>query len=121
MGTAVRGALLALAMPLSLIRVTRTRVKGMDQVTEADPVAFHGVIAPAEEWRRMLPPGGELSYTTPLLVVSSEARTDVGDALTITVGDIVAQPNGARFRVVDKIDEGERFGVVIYTLGELSE
>lgn len=120
-GTAVRAALLAFEESLQVVTVTRSKSKGFTQETQSAEQTFQGVIAPADEWKQLITPGGVISSTQPVLVVSSDLIGSAGQGLSILVNDIVIRTDGQRFKVVKRLREGERFGVALYTLTEEEE
>jgi hypothetical protein len=117
-GTAIRAALLSFEETLRVVSVTQTRVLGRTQDTESAPKTFSGVIAPAEEWRQVITQGGVISGTQPVLIVDSDLVDTLGAALSISKNDILIRGDGQRFKVLSRLDEAERYGVVLYTLTE---
>ena len=117
-GTAIRAALLPFEVPLQVVGITQTRVLGRTQAAEATARTFNGVIAPAEEWRQLITQGGITSSTQPVLIVDSDLVDSLGVALVINKNDIVVRGDGQRFKVLSRLTEAERYGLVLYTLTE---
>ena len=117
-GTAIRAALLSFEESLQTITVTRTKTKGLTQEIPSGPRVFSGAIAPASQWDQVISPGGIISSTQSVLVVSSDLVDSTGQALSLSTNDIVIRADGQRMKVLERLDEGERFGVVLYTLTE---
>ncbi len=116
--TAVRSALRSFEEPLQVVTVTRTRALGRTQASESEPKTFSGVIAPAEQWKQIIAPGGEISATRPVLVVDGALLDSQGSLLAINKNDILVRGDGQRFQILEKFDEAERYGIVLYTLTE---
>ena len=117
-GTAIQGALLRFEETLTVSHSTRTLAKGL--TSEANPATktCRGVIAYEERWKQLLVPGGEISASSPLLVVTTDLRDEDGNPLTITKDALITNEAGQPYRVVDRIGEGDRFGLAIYELTE---
>lgn len=120
-GTAVRAALTSFEEPLQVVSVAQTRVLGRTQVTESAAKAFSGAIAPAEQWKQMIAPGGEISATQPVLVVSSDLLDSTSQPLAISKDALIIRVDGQRFKVLVRLNEGDRYGVILYTLTEVRE
>ena len=75
-GTAIAGALLHFEETLTVVHSTRTRTDGF--TSNSDPVTktFRGVIAHEDRWKQLLAPGGAISASSPLLVVTSDLLDD---------------------------------------------
>jgi len=119
-GLAMRSALLPFEKALQLVKVTTTRPKGVTSATEAAAVGFRGAIAPASSWKKFIAPGGVISSTQPVLVVSSDLKSAATPpaALVIAKNDIVVGPKGTRYEVVASVDADEDLGINLFTLEE---
>jgi len=116
--TALRSAMRYFEESLQVVAVTQTKVFGRTQATESAAKTFTGVIAPADEWKQVITPGGITSATQPVLIVSSDLLDSLGAALTIAKADILVRSDGQRFKVLTHLNEGSRYGVELYTLTE---
>ena len=117
-GTALRAVLASFEEPLQVVPITQTRVLGRTRTTKSAAKTFSGVIAPADEWKQFISQGGVTSATQPVLVVDSDLLDSLGVSLTIAKDDILVRGDGQRFKVLSQLNEGARYGVVLYTLTE---
>jgi len=118
LATAVRSGMHNLEEILQVETVSSPRSKGYTQTSSGDARSFYGVFAHAEAWKQVIAPGGEISSTRPILIVPSDLHDTEGSPLEISKDDIVINGDGQRYQVLERIDEADRFGVVIYTVGE---
>ena len=118
LATAVRAGMHNLEELLQVEPISSSRSKGFTQTSSAEARSFYGIFAHAEAWKQVIAPGGEISSTRPILIVSSDLCDTEGLTLEIDKDDIVINAAGQRYQVLEQIDEGDRFGVVIYTVGE---
>jgi hypothetical protein len=113
----MRGALMRFATELRVVEVSAERKRGHTELTEHTSRPFRGVIAYAEQWQQLIVPGGVMSSTQPVLVVSSDLTDELGVELTFSHGDLI-EGASQKYKVLQQISEGDRFGVCVYMLTE---
>jgi hypothetical protein len=116
--TAVASALQSMEEDLRVAKVTVTRAKGHTTRTPGEPRSFRGVIAEADIWHQFIAPGGTMSATKPVLVVTDGLLDAEGEALLIEKDDLIDCGDGKWLKVLELADETARYGIRYYTLTE---
>jgi len=118
LASAMSASLLPFEESLALIPVTKEKARGHTASTEGDSVTFRGVIVEADVFRQMIAPGGVISATQPVLAVGVPVVDSEGEDLEITKDDLVVNVAGVRYKVIKRVDESDRFGVLLFSLTE---